>query len=154
MSKKGLCKEIAEVYDALVLIHPDFAEPFNPDYEQNLCDIIEAFGLSGKPVFAAEPIGTEKMRQYLRNAVIIPYHPSKHNVEERSQKGVDFIAGYIGRLPKDIKLAFGGIYAHACVYFYATSWCETVETKRPNEYLRSKTSANPIKYGKILEEIT
>lgn len=145
-------KNIVKLYDALVMVHPDFGDPINPNYEQNLQDIIEAFKLMNKPVFVMEPIATEKMRKYLKDAITIPLDYTSETRLDGYQKDIDFIAKHVGKSPKDIKLAFGGIYAHACVYFYATSWCEVVEINHSGE-CKFTRSTNPIKYGKILEEI-
>ena len=155
MSKtKRIYRDIAGAYDALVMIHPDYAPPINPNYKRNLSGIIKTFKLARKPVFAMEPIATKRMRQRLSDAIIIPGYQG--SLIENSRNRIDFIVKHVGKQPKDIKLAFGGIYANACVYAQARLWCKIVETNHPNEILHDLfkcSSINYIKFGKVLEEI-
>ena len=116
------------------------------------------------PVFKVDqdvPIKDKTIASILSRAHSIPLitekelgRPVAYQDEiEHQQQEVDFIAGIIGKRKSEINLAFGGIYAEACVHLYAAGWCRKVETNhRP--FSPFKLCHDPIAKARVLDEIT
>lgn len=142
-------------YDALVLIHPAYGEPKNPQYVSNLTRRIKYFQQLCKPVFllpsydaAGMPTGRKEVHDICSGLSQIP--GSFNNYQQQ----VDFISHSLGKNPEDIVLAFGGTYAEACVQQFASAWCVSVENDyRAPDYPGEKPQERPFKFGKVLSDI-
>ena len=154
------------LHDALVLIHPSFHEFFAPsDYRENLLAAVDLAKGSGTPVFIVPDDGVwESLSAEVEGLGLtrIPLSAYDYRVKSRvarrqSQQEVDFLAERIGKRPSQIRLALGGMYAEACVFGFAQTWCREVRPWWPDG-VDAKTARflprRPIRHADIVERIT
>ena len=136
-------------YDSLVLIHPDFGVPHNRNYFENIQIAVAQFRRSKKSIFILEnPLDSKNsnLTNFLKDFPRIP------NNDDFPQYEVDYIAGRLHKLPRDINIAFGGTLAGHCVYGVARTWCAVIVSSFQNNYSISPVSC-PISFGRIFNEI-
>lgn len=143
------------IFDALVIIHPEYGTPINSNYLDNLETYIQDCNREGKPVFLIDseknPIHSEGMRRIFEGVLEIPDF-SDH--EDMMQREIDYMCGLIERDPETAILGFGGVYASHCVYAYAAGWCQEVLTRIHPAIIGSLGSPErPIRQGLILDDI-
>jgi len=155
-----------EIHDALVLIHPSFHEFHEPsDYRENLLAAVALAKRSGTPVFLVPIEGTwDSLSAEVDEMDLIPvplsafdYRVKSRVARRRMQEEVDFLASRIGKRPSQIRLALGGMYAEACVFAHAQTWCREIRPWWPGG-VDAKTARflprRPIGHADIVERIT
>ena len=140
-------------YDGLVVVHPDCDKPINPNYLRNLKSILKEYKKLGKRIFVVDDVKIKDRKIYRlvygSGAISLPL---MYSIEDH-QNCVYSMAGLVGKSPREISLAFGGIMAVACVLAFARAFCETVETNYKNRGIRRMNLQNPIGFGKVLDEM-
>jgi hypothetical protein len=130
------------IHDALVLVHPTYSMPKSGSYVQAILGAIDAALAAGRPVFhAADHREFEALALRLAKRQLEPVpdfrfgmlHVKDRVNRRRGQREVDFIAARIGRRRSEIRLGFAGMYASACVFAFARSWCRQVVPWWPEE---------------------
>ncbi|MBD3163028.1 MAG: hypothetical protein GF346_11465 [Candidatus Eisenbacteria bacterium] len=153
-------------HDALVLVHPTYLRTRRPKhYPYRLLDAVDLAIECGRPVFHVPDYGHFKwLRRHLEKRELVPVPNHLRNVKgvkcrylrRRLQREVDFIAGRLSKTPAEIHLAFAGMYAPACVFSVAQSWCRRVVPWWPDwsdPQLRSSLPKRCIASGEILGEL-
>jgi len=93
------------------------------------------------------------MQELFISAIRIPpYREDDLYPLRQYQKQVNFITDEIGKKPSDIKVAFGGLWASACVYGYCISWCKEVITNYPGGF-DHESCKNPLSLGIVFDDI-
>ena len=154
------------IHDALVLVHPSFHEFYEAsEYRESLLAAVALAKRSGTPVFHVPIEGKwDSLAAEIDALGLIPvplatfdYGVKSRVARRHQQKTVDFLAGRIGKRPSQIRLALGGMYAEACVFACAQSWCRDVRPWWPGE-VDAKTARflprRPIHQADIVERIT
>ena len=153
-------------HDALVLVHPTYKKEKRPKgYPYRLLDAIDVASQHNIPVFCVPDDGNYKwlyrhlskrhiiqIPNYLRNDISVKYRV----LRRRLQNEVNFIAKMLGKHPAEIRLGFAGMYAAACVFGIAQSWCRQVVPWYPdwsNSKRRACLPKHPIARAEILEEL-
>ncbi|MFZ5955766.1 MAG: hypothetical protein ACOYT4_05045 [Nanoarchaeota archaeon] len=145
-------------FDALVLVHPDLDTihnpiPFHFNYRENLEKYIKLFLSLNKKIFAPDPDWLSTSLNKLNPEYFVPKFKEDFRIDLTHQKQIDFISEKINKKPPQIILAFGGLWANACVYAYATSWCKEVITDYLGDFKVPRYPPNPIKLGVVLNDI-
>ena len=124
------------IHDALVLVHPTYSKERHPEsYFHNLLAAVDHAHSANKPVFLvpdwsrfrrlADHLSKRKLIK-VPNYLKFPTGVKRRVVRRRLQREVDFIADTLSKPPSKIRLGFAGIYASACVFSVAQSWCREV----------------------------
>ena len=164
---KNLNRNVSmNAHDALVLVHPTYTKVKRPDqYPHRLLDAVDLAIQNGKPVFVVPDNGVnEWLLRHLgkRNLIPVPYYLNNivgvkgRVLRRRLQREVDFIAGVLSKKPNVVRLGFGGMYAAACVFGIAHSWCRDVTPWWPDwedRQLRKCLPRRPIAAAEVLEEL-
>ncbi len=152
-------------YDALVWIHPDFwplNQPGGLDSD-TLLDFTDFMLRKNKPVFYFP-----SYHQKLPSSVSEEWFPipsDSHNCCSigNHQAEIDFMARIIGKPPKDISIATGGLYSSVCVIGWSKAWCDQVECFFVGNSTQTDTSRivsgeqqvrERFRYGEIFNELT
>lgn len=155
-------------YDGLVIVYPEAHNASNPNYITNLREYVALCNSLGRHVFLVnddEPLIDQEIKEILKDAIRVPVLTEnddyillsglfyKTDIEKLfDQLCVDFIARKIGKDPEDISLGFGGTYASACVYAYASTWCEKVDTDQ-GTFGESEICEHPLKYSAVIDDL-
>ena len=154
-------------HDALVLVHPAYAKVKRPSqYPYRLLDAVTLAHSHGIPVFVVPCRGMNgwlDTKLSSRDVIVVPDHlrttrsVKKSVLRRRLQREVGFIADRLGKRPGEIRIGLGGMYAQACVFAVAQTWCRQVRPSWPDwedrDY-RAWLPRRPFAYGEVLEDIT
>jgi len=143
-------------FDALMIIHPEYGEPINRYYKDNLKKRVNECYSSNKPVFLVDsdenPLRDKALIKLFKKSHLIPNFDESEFIVKR-QKEIDYICDTVHRSPSETILGFGGIHASCCVYTYALGWCEEVLTNFNPKFIGNIPKINPICQGIILDDI-
>ena len=153
-----------EIHDALVLVHPAWGNPVDPDYHGRLIKDVEHALDSNKKVFYIKGPGiNETMVSELEKRDLIDMPDifgnfgavhKKRILKLRAQREVDLIAGHIGKAPKDIRLGFGGMFSWGGIYDQIQLWCRLVVPRLARwDWRREYLPKYPIARGDMILEI-
>ena len=140
-------------FDALVVVHPAFDIPKNSDYIPGLKAEVGRFCDQELPVFVVESI----FNFGDCNIVEVLYGLGAYKLPEigmlTPSGQVEFIARTAGKLPEEMTIAFGGMYASSCVYDVASRMCQQVFTNFEPDGLQLINSKVKFAKGVILDNI-
>ena len=125
-------------YDAVVLVHPDWdiRGPQRDDLRK-LVAALDRAARAGVPRFVirAGRIPGPSVEQLLENFDVreLPFEAGcKRRPRDRrrmNQREVSALAELLGRRAERMCVAFGGMYADACVWSHVTGWCRRVRAR-------------------------
>jgi hypothetical protein len=129
-----------------------------------LAGALERAAQQSVPVFVVrsndEPVVKLETLFAAYNVLDIPRIPGswKHPVDRRrtNLRWVLAISELVGRLPEQVRIAFGGMYADACVQSFATSLCCRIWTRWGDENDDTPANEKPRRMlgrGDLVEEI-
>ncbi|MBS3094611.1 hypothetical protein J4474_03015 [Candidatus Pacearchaeota archaeon] len=143
-------------FDGLIIVHPNFGIPINPNYKANLGRITQEFFKRNKAVFLeeseAKPMTCKKMKKDLAKAFHLRRYLHPDSLVSLEME-ISYIEKTIGKPRENIILAFGGTNAGMCVYACAIDLCRYVETKYINPIRETIYNISKIKKGVVLDEI-
>ena len=144
-------------FDALVMVHPDFDFPINPNYSKNVRDAVLEFTSFSKPIFVLPGINHSVEHrgdpEIIETLVDAGAHILPETTTTNYQDQVDIIAAEIDKSRDHIRLAVGGTYAQVCVYASATAWSNDVTTNHTWAGAKLSPVEKPIGFATVLDDL-
>ncbi|HIH10778.1 TPA: hypothetical protein HA241_01160 [Candidatus Woesearchaeota archaeon] len=152
-------------YDGLVFIHPDRLQCVPVEgrgyYLSALCEATEVMFGQDKPVFLFPWDFRESnflLEEFGRKIDVIPSLHYRVPEGTNTQLHVLSMADRIGKKPRDVRLAAGGVELRCCIPGWMHQWCDTVRSsvvaKPFDSFLARTVPERRLGYGRILRELT